>query len=82
MTGIMNAYDPPMTVGRRVPKRVWSIVFIPVTNSTVCTTIALSCWKQTNKHVSIRMHPITETVDKKIIIRRDEFWIHASDAIA
>jgi hypothetical protein len=35
MIGIMNAYDPPMTVGSLLPNRVWSIVFIPVTNTTV-----------------------------------------------
>ena len=59
MTGITNAYDPPITVGRRVPNRVCSSVFMPVTNSTVCTTIALSCWKQTNGQ-TFRIYSITE----------------------
>ena len=36
------AYEPPMIVGRRVPNSVWSSVLIPVTNSSVWTTLALS----------------------------------------
>lgn len=57
ITGITNAYEPPMMVGSRVPNKVWSIVFIPVTNSMVCTTFALSCWKQ-NRQTCTYQHAL------------------------
>lgn len=82
MIGIVNAYDPPMMIGRRVPNKVWSVVFMPVTKSMVCITCALSCWKQTNRKKYQSGWTHWETVHKQYtIIQKDELWIHASDAI-
>lgn len=42
MVGAMNVYDPPITAGNRVPKKVWKKVFMPDTNNSVWITLAFS----------------------------------------
>jgi hypothetical protein len=42
MVGMTKVYDPPMTAGRRVPKKDCNNVLMPDTSSIVCTTFALS----------------------------------------
>jgi hypothetical protein len=42
MVGRTKVYDPPITAGSLVPKKLWRRVFIPATNSNVWITTALS----------------------------------------
>jgi hypothetical protein len=51
-----------MTVGSRVPKRDCSSVFIPVTNSSVCTTLTLSPCKQRHQSPSERGEKRTQNI--------------------
>lgn len=48
ITGTMKAYEPPTTVGNRVPNRVCRSVLIPSTKSRVCTTLTLSSWSHSS----------------------------------
>jgi hypothetical protein len=42
MVGATKVYEPPMTAGRRVPRKLWSSVLMPATNSSVWITRAFS----------------------------------------
>lgn len=35
IVGRTKVYDPPITIGKRVPKKVWNKVFKPETNNNV-----------------------------------------------
>lgn len=50
MMGTMKAYEPPITVGNRVPNRVCRSVLIPSTKSRVCTTLTLSSWSHPSNY--------------------------------
>jgi hypothetical protein len=69
-----------MTVGSRVPKRDCSSVFIPVTNSSVCTTLTLSPCKQRHQSPSERgkkkdpKHHITKRTDAAVVKKRKAAW--------
>lgn len=54
--GTTKAHDPPITVGKRVPNKVWRSVLIPSTKSRVCTTLTLSPWHLRIKNVTKQEH--------------------------